>query len=119
MLEIKGSRGLHGEMSFDFIKQVNEINQKEAVILCQKYYANKGISLINVSENSDWFQKGADLIEETPEKQILIDVKCDEIIAKTGNVVVELIEISSYNGFVKKGWAYSGILRDTQESKDS
>ena len=96
-------------MNYSFIKQINASNQKEAVKLCQKYEAQNGIGLIDVSENPKWFEAGADLIEETPNELILIDVKCDERMGETGNVAVELIEISSLNGFIKKGWAYKNL----------
>lgn len=96
-------------MNFSFERQINAANQDEAVKLCQKQQAQNGRGLVDVSKNSEWFERGVDLIEETPQRQILIDVKCDERIAETGNIAFELIEICSYRGFVKRGWAYSEI----------
>lgn len=107
--ELNETVGKCGGMNFSFTRQVNAPAQKEAVRLCQEYGARNGRELLNVSENPKWFERGADLIEETPDTPILIDVKCDERMADTGNVVAELIEICAQNGHIKKGWFYSDV----------
>ena len=94
------------ETNFDFKIQVKEPDQKEAVWLCQQNEAQNGWELFNVSEDSKYFESGADLISVDG---ISIDVKCDKRISETGNVAFELIEICSLNKFIKLGWAYSSV----------
>lgn len=96
-------------MNYDFIDQLNKQSQKEAVRICLNYELQQGKEVKDVSEDSKWFEKGVDLIIIQPDGDIWIDVKCDERIHETKNVAVELIEIASINGFIKKGYFYSDI----------
>lgn len=97
------------EKVLELPKQVNDPDQKEAVKLCRERQLNKGNDLIDVSENSQWFERGADLIENSPGGNITYNVRCDKRICNTGNVAVELIEISSFNDYFRKGYIYKKL----------
>jgi len=96
-------------MNYSFKRQINDPKQKEAVRFCAKYEMDQGFEIIDVSENPDWYDRGVDLIVKYPNFDMWIDVKCDERIAETGNIAFELIEIASYEGYLKRGYAYSKV----------
>jgi hypothetical protein len=103
------SNGSLGAMSYNFQTQVGDNRQKEATQLVKKYWQELGYEIQDVSENSDYFSRGVDLIRTLLENEPLnIDVKCDFQTDLTGNIAFELIEIAPEDKTrsPKLGWAY-------------
>lgn len=96
---------------YNFQEQLNDTRQKEGLTLIKKHLLSLGEEIINVSENSDYFKRGVDLIRVLPDSEEFIDVKTDFQAHESGNIPVELIEVCSANNSqqVKLGWIYQNI----------
>lgn len=111
MQEIKEKDGLRTGMSYNFQTQLSDSRQKEANELVKNYWLGYGCEVNDVSENSEYFYKGIDLIRTLGgSSKTNIDVKCDFLTDLTGNIAFELIEIASENKNIKLGWAYGGFV---------
>src|SRR3990167_8861518 len=93
---------------FTFQEQNAKQEHKDGVNLCLKYLQEQGMSARDVSNNSDYFKLGVDILVEAPDGEYTIDVKTDEQMWQTQNIVAELMEICSFDK-VKIGWVYKKL----------
>jgi hypothetical protein len=103
-------------MKYNFQEQVGDERQREAVGMIAAYWKDMNCDVVDVSEDPQYYSRGIDLIRKYEGKDVMIDVKCDFLAHKTGNIPLEFIEVCPLDESknAKIGWAYKRTLDEIQ-----
>lgn len=93
---------------FTFQEQNSKQEHKDGVQLCLKYLWEQGMSAKDVSNDPNYFEQGTDILVNSPDGEYNIDVKTDEQMWQTQNIVAELMEICGIEK-IKIGWVYKKL----------